>query len=421
MRSTNSRFICGALAALSWLALPAAGQQLSLAEAQSLATRAAPGLLAQSAAVRAARAASLAAAELPDPKLIAGVENLPLEGEERFSLTRDFMTMRKIGVMQEFPAGDKRRLRGERAEAEGRREEAMLALGEVNLRRDVALAWVEAWSAGRQIELLEALARETGLAVTAADAAHAGGRGDAAQPLAARLAAEQLADRLIEARRMAARAREQLARWVGRDAQRPLGSAPDFARLAHGPDDLVEALEAHPHLAVYAPLQAIADAEVRLAEAAKIPDWSVEVTYAQRGSAYSNMMSLMVRVDLPIFEARRQDPAAAAKVATADQVRSQAEDARRAHLAEVRMLLADWSAARERVGRLEANQLPLAHERARAALAAFGGGRGELAPVLEAQRGEIETRLALQQARADLGRAWAQLNFLLPAEHKEKS
>jgi outer membrane protein TolC len=390
-------------------------QELSLGEAQAVALRAAPQLLGQAAAVRAARESRVGAAELPDPRLIAGIDNLPVEGADKFSLTRDFMTMRKVGLMQDFPREQKRRLRGELADAGIRREEAVLAVSEVNLLRDVALAWVEAWSAAQQLRLLEELASEAQLNVAAAEAAVAGGRGGVGDPFAARLAAEQLADRMIEARRLVARAREQLARWIGSDASRPPGGAPDFTRLVHAHDDLLVRIDAHPHLAMYAPMQEMAETEIRLAQAATRPDWSLEVAYAQRGSAYSNMVSIGVRIDLPIFEARRQNPAIASKVATAEQVRAQAEDARRAHLAEVRVLLADWRAAQERASRIESVQVPLAHARVKAALAGYEGGRGELAPVLDARRAEIETRLSRLQATAEAGRAWAQLNFLLPA------
>ena len=124
-----------------------AAQSLSLGEAQRIAAREAPLLTAQEAAIRAAQEASIGASELPDPKLTLGVENLPLEGGDRFSLTRDFMTMRKVGVTQDFVRGEKRQLRGERAQAEVRRETAMLAVAQANLRRDVALAWIDAWVA----------------------------------------------------------------------------------------------------------------------------------------------------------------------------------------------------------------------------------------------------------------------------------
>ena len=399
----------------------AGAQALSLAQAQDIASAAAPQLLAQSAAVRAARATVPAASELPDPKLLAAIENVPTDGGERFSLTRDFMTMRKVGVMQDFPREEKRRLRGERAQAEAEREEAQLAVVEADLNRDVALAWIEAWSAQQQLALAFEGQREADLAVTGAEAALAGGRGPAAESFAARLASAQSADRVMEARRLVARTREQLARWVGRDAQRELDAPPDFTRLAHAHEDLLGGLESHPHLAMYVPMQAMADAEVKLAEAAKRPDWSLEVSYAQRGSAFSNMLSVGVRVDLPIFEGRRQEPAIASRLAAAEQVRALAENARRAHLAEVRVDLADWTANVTRMKRIEAQQLPLAQERIKAALAAYAGGRGELAPVLDARRADVETRMSLLQARTDAARAWAQLSFLLPAaSHKDK-
>jgi outer membrane protein TolC len=390
-------------------AFTAAAQELSLQEAQMLATAAAPQLIAQSASIRAARASSQAAQELPDPRLVAALENVPTDGADKWSLTRDGMTMRRIGVMQDFPREEKRRLRGERAEAEVRREEALLALTETNLRRDVALAWVEAWSAERSYALVQELAREADLGVAGADAALAGGRGSAAEPLAAKLAAAQVVDRLIEARRMLTRAREQLARWIGRDAQRPLDAAPDFGRLPVDPDALLAQLEHHPHVAMFTPMQAMADAEVKLADAAKRPDWSLELSYGARGSAYSNMLSLEVRIDLPILESRRQGPAIAARVAAAEQVRSQAEDARRAHLAEVRVWIADWQAALERARRIDATQVPLAQARLKATTTAYAGGRGELMSVLEARRAEVEARMSFIQARAEAGRAWAQL------------
>ena len=399
---------------------PLMAQELSLAEAQDIASAAAPQLLAQSAAVRAARATVPLASELPDPKLVAAIENVPADGVDRFSLSRDFMTMRRIGVAQDFPRDEKRRLRGERAEAEAQREEAVLAVVEADLNRDVALAWIEAWSAQQQLALAFEGQREADLAVTGAQAALAGGKGPAAEPLAARLASAQAADRVMEARRLVQRTREQLARWVGRDAQRELDAPPDFTRLAHPHEDLLGDLEAHPHLAMYVPMQAMADVDLKLAEAAKRPDWSLEVSYAQRGSAFSNMLSVGVRVDLPLFEGRRQQPAVASRLAAAEQVRSQAEDARRAHLAEVRVLLADWNANVTRVARIEAQQVPLAQEQVKATLAAYAGGRGELAPVLEARRADVDTRLSLLQARTEAARAWARLSFLLPVDsHKE--
>ena len=391
-----------------------AAPSLSLAEAQRIATGDAPQIDAQAAALRAAQQASLGAGELPDPKLILGIDNVPSDGADRFNLTRDFMTMRKIGFMQDFTRDEKLKLRGDRATAEVQKEAAILWLTKLNLRRDVALAWIERHFAERQLDLLKELTRESELQVTAALAVLAGGKGQAADPFAARLAVAQLADRITEAERNVARAQANLVRWIGSAARQPLDTAPRFDQLAHPQAEMTRDLDAHPQLAIYAPMQAMAASEMKLADAAKRPDWTLEVAYAQRGPAYSNMLSIGVRIDLPIFQSRRQDPAVASKVALVEQVRAQAEDARRAHAAEIDIMLADWNAAKARLQRYADELLPLAHERTEVTLAGYRGGKGELALVLEARKGEIETRMNHLQAHGELARAWAQLNFLLP-------
>ncbi|MGZ5047868.1 MAG: TolC family protein [Usitatibacter sp.] len=415
------RLAAGAFALAAALAANlAAAQALSLAEAQRLAASGTPLVAAQEAAIRSAREASIAAPELADPRLTFGVENLPVDGTDRFNFTRDFMTMRKIGVMQDFVSGEKRELRGARANAEVDREVATLGVTRANLRRDVALAWIDVWAAERGLALLRDLEGQASLAESAAQATLAGGKGLAADPFSSRLASAQLVDRMIDARRSISKARAQLARWIGEDAVRTLAEPPDFTRIAHRHEDLLGGLESHPHLAIYGPMEAIADAEVRIAEAAKHPDWTLELSFAQRGPQYSNMVNIGVRIDLPIFEARRQNPAIASKLAAAEQVRAQAEDARRAHLAEIRALLADWQAAAERVQRFQSTQIPLSHERAEAALSDYRGGKSDLGIALEARRAEVEVRLASVQATAEMARAWAQIDSLLPAAPGEE-
>ncbi len=387
---------------------------LTLAASQRLAEQFSPALKAQDAALRASRAMETGAGELPDPKFVFSIENLPTDGPDRFNLTRDSMTMRRIGLMQEFATGDKRRLRSERAAAETQRETALLAAARLNVRRDAALAWVERHYAERQLGLLRELARETELQVTALEAAVAGGRGAAADPLAARLAVLQIEDRILDAEKGVARAIAGLGRWIGAAARDPLDAPPAWDQLPHRHDALTRNLETHPHLAMYAPMQAMAEREVGLADAARSPDWSLEVGFAQRGPAYTNMLSIGVRIDLPIFQSRRQDPQAFARRAQLEQTRSQAEDAILIHAAEIEALLADWSSARARVERFRTRLLPLADERKAAALAAYRGGKGDLLPVIEADKAALEIRMSHLTAEAEAARAWVQLNAMLP-------
>ena len=406
--------LAATLAPISTLAQ--AAQPLTFAEALALAQRESPGLAAQRHALGAAEAAVVPASQLPDPKLILGIDNLPVDGSDRWSLTRDFMTMRRIGVMQDFPREEKLKLRGERAQAEAAKESAILLAASVMLRRDLALAWLDDYFAQAKVHTLTELVPEAELLNEVSRALLAGGKVGAADPIAARGAAVALQDRIAEAGRDLRRAQAALARWVGpAEAARPLASAPDLTALAHAPDQLLAGIEHHPELAAYGPMEAMARAEEELARAAKKPDWSLELAYQQRGEAYSNMLSVAVRIDLPLWGEKRQDPLIRARQEQIEQVQASREDARRMHEAEIRGDLAAWETAKDRLARIEQQLLPLARERTQATLAAYRGGRGDLTAVLQARGNEIETRLMLIERQAELGRAWANLNFLLEA------
>lgn len=410
-------------AALALIVSPAAPAQpvspLSFDEALQLAVADSPRLAAQAHAAEAAEAAITPAGQLPDPKLTLAVDNLPVNGADRWSLTQDFMTMRRVGVMQDFPRAEKRRLREARARAEADKEGATLVAQSAAVRQEIATAWLDQWFAQAQVGTLAELEPEAALVVDIARAQLAGGKGSAADALAARGAAVALQDRLTEVRRDLLRTRSALARWVGPAATRPLTAPPDLTALSAPPERLLAGIEHHPALSAYGPMAAMARAEVGLARAAKQPDWSLEFAYQQRGPAFSNMVSVAVRIDLPLWGEERQDPLIRAREKQLEQVEAEREDARRMHAAELRADIATWESAKERAARLANELVPLARERTAAALAAYRGGRGDLNAVLAARSNEIETRLMAIRQQAELGQAWARLNFLLEAHTAE--
>src|SRR5262245_21027461 len=135
-------------------------EPLSLAEAERLALVDQPRVLTEEAAIRAARARSIADRELPDPMLIAGVDDLPISGEPAFTLDRNDFTIVKAGIRQEFPRAEKRRLRGERGELEAEARTVALTAAEREVRRDAALAWLDVYLSDRSLETVRTLADE---------------------------------------------------------------------------------------------------------------------------------------------------------------------------------------------------------------------------------------------------------------------
>ncbi|HEY9194546.1 MAG TPA: TolC family protein [Methyloversatilis sp.] len=392
----------------------AAGDVLGFEQALRLAEQRSRQPAAQDAAARAAREMSVAAAQLPDPVLKGGVNNLPIEGRDSFSLTGDFMTMRSIGVMQEFTGADKRRARAARYDREAELAESGRALAVINLQRDTATAWLERHYEERTLEVLQAQRAETALQVEAADAAYRSGRGSQADVFAARSALAQIDDRIRQTQRQLSVARTRLARWVGDGAALALGEPPVMSALKLDPAALGSQLLQHPQIALMRSQEAVARADAEIALAGRSADWSAELMYSKRGPNYDDMVSINFSIPLQFDQKNRQDRELAARLAGVEQVQAEREEVLRERLAETLGWLQAWQGNRDRLAHYDATLQPLAAERSKAALAAYRGGGGPLDAVLEARRAEIDVRMERLRLELETAVLWVQLNFLLP-------
>ena len=400
-------------------AAPALAQPLSLDDAQHRAVERSRQVAAQGAAVTASREMAIAAGRLPDPVLKAGIDNLPVTGPDAWSTTTDFMTMRRIGVMQEFTRGGKRELRAQRFGQEAEKSAAEKAGVVAAVERNTALAWLERYYAEAMARVIAVQAEQAKAEIVAVEGAYRGGRGTQADVIGTHATLAGLEDRASEYRRRVQTAKTNLARWIGEGADAPLAARPAIDRIRLDHASLDTELRGHPDIAALDKQAEIASTEAKIAEASATPDWSVEVAYQLRGPAFSNMVSIGVAIPLPWDRGNRQDREASAKLALAEQARAQREETLRAHTAEVRTMLAEWENGRERLARYERDLLPLAGERAKAALAAYQGGKTGIADLLLARRDETDVRLQAVQLEADTARLWAQLNFLVPSDAHE--
>src|SRR5260221_11865533 len=156
------------------------------------------------------------------------------------------MTMRKIGVMQDFPNGEKRRLRGERAALERDVEAANLDAQRAGLRREIALAWLELYFAQQARAPLVELVGELQLQLDTVSAAIASGRQNTADALALRGAGVVAQDRVIGQDRKIERERYALAAWLRDGASRPLAPPPDTGVFDHPPTAPLTNRHEHP-------------------------------------------------------------------------------------------------------------------------------------------------------------------------------
>lgn len=397
------------LLCLAGLTSLASAEPLSFEAALKVATRSSPDIAAQTSNVEAMRSASVAAGRLPDPKLALGIENLPATGPEQWSLTRDFMTMRKVGLMQEVPNHAKRAAQTAAADAAVAKAEAERRLTVSSVRRDTALAWLDRYYLERRDTLYDDLERENKLFADAVQAQLGAGRGMPADVVEPKQEAADIADRRDELAGQIAKAKAVLRRWVGAAAAEPLTGEPpklgvDFAHLR-------EHVHEHPDLAVFAPMAEMAQAQVHEAEAAKRPDWGVELAYGRRGSAYSDMVSLQFTLDLPLFTKNRQDPQIRARREELRRVQTERDAMFRDHTQELEGDLAEYEVITRQLARLRATRLALAQQKVDYTLASYRGGNGDLSAVLSARRELIDVRVRQLELESKQAAAAAKLYY----------
>jgi outer membrane protein TolC len=390
----------------------AADRELTLDAAVAIATATAPQLQARQAMVEAAQDASVSAGRLPDPALVAGVDNLPSNGVDAWSSGRDFMTMRKIGLMQSFPNSRKRQSEQAVAQAMVRVAESQSRQSQLEIAQAVAQAWISRLAAELSVTRLQELRSVLALQLELAGVAVASGRASASDALSVQAAAADLDDRLLEARRESAATSAELARWLGADADRPLATPPSFTELPGSAAELLGSLHHHAALQAYDSRIAAARSEIAVASAARRPDWSAELDYGRRGPGYSDMVSVQFQVALPLFPGTRQDPAIHARRAAVRQLEAEKQDALRMHTAEITSMLNDWQSAKERIALYERERLPLAHQRADLALADLRAGRMELRQALAVLSERIDVERSYVELVKALGKSWAYLRYL---------
>lgn len=352
-----------------------------------------PVLAAQRAQVGAAQSAAIPANALPDPKLFVGIDNYPVSGMDAGHLKRDFMTMQKVGVMQEFPNADKRRARAEVASAEIEAAEAQSRVARLKVRREAALAWLNRYALERKLALFDELDRENRLLATAVRAQIASGRAQPADAVMPKLEAAQLADRHDDQARDLAKANAELRRLIGAAADEPLAGEPPAFNLDAG--SLRQHLHHHPELAAFGAETRKAEAAVHAAQAEKQSDVGVELAYQKRGAQFGDMVSLQFTFDLPLFTRTRQDPAIVAKQQELAKIDAEREAMLRDHASELESDLANYAALERQLARVHQEWLPLAQQKVDLTTASYQAGKTDLTAVLTARRELIEQRFKL--------------------------
>lgn len=382
----------------------AGAEALSLDQAITLAAERSQAARSARAGIASATEAARAAGQLPDPMLGVGIDNLPVNGPDRFSTTADSMTMKRVGISQEWLSAEKRATREAAAGAQVSREKVAEQAALADTRLQTALAYVDAFYAGEALKLTtlnEHHMHEEFEAARARLASAAGGSQDVLALTVSRGVAE---DESAEVRQSQAAAYVMLRRWVG--------VQPDSLSVPALPVMATEEVYVANHPAV---LAAQRDIEVARGDAAvaatnRRPNWTWQVSYGQR-TGFPDMLSFGVNIPLPVAPAERQDRETASKLALVEKAEANLEEAKRMAAAEFRSLSSDAQRLSQRIEGYRSSIVAPAQQRIRAALAGYGSNQVTLMTLFEARHAEVEVQRKLLALERDLARVRAQLAF----------
>lgn len=400
----SRHFLRAVVLAAALLPAWSGGAPLSIDQAVDLAVQ-------RSQSTRSARAGALSAAEAAkaagqqsDPMLTVGIDNLPATGSRRFSTSAEDMTMKRIGLAQEWVPAEKRAAREAAAQAMALRESVMEQVAAADARMQAAWAYVEAYFAGRALALTALNEKHAREELEAGKGRLATVAGNSGEVLALTSTLGSAEDESADLRQQQAAAAAGLQRWTGLTADEL--AEPRWAPVPT-PDEFVLA---HPLVVARQRELDVARQDVQVARLNRRPNWTYELSYGQR-QGRPDLVSFGVNIPLTVAPAERQDRETAARQALVDKADAELEEARRAALGEYRALASDRGRLLQRIESFQAGVLEPLRQRSAVTLAAYRANQASLGMLFEARHAEVEAQRRLLGLQRDLAKAQAQLVF----------
>jgi cobalt-zinc-cadmium efflux system outer membrane protein len=383
---------------------------LTMEEAARLAAVDQPLLTGRQAKIQAEEQQAIAVAQLPDPQLSGGLKELPIDTPEAFSTRRDNFTEFTIGLSQEFPRAEKRRLQAARKQLDADADRASLDNEQRMVRRDASLAWLEVYETEQGLKLTQRLADEAMLQVQSLEKDYSSGKASQADWFAAKTDAGLAADKAHDWLHHELRMREGLARWIGDEARRPIAESLTMPGTLSPLPGLIAGADHHPVIGNLDKQIEASATEVALARQSYKPDYSVEVYYAYRRD-FADFVGIQFKVGLPYFTKNRQDRGVAAALEQSRASEDRKRDLLRELHTEISQDYVDRRHYQERVADFDASIIPDAQHRVDAARSAYQSGRGSFDTVLLARRSLLDVQLQRLSLSVEAARAQVRLDY----------
>jgi outer membrane protein TolC len=375
-----------------------------------------PEIAAARAESEAARARVAPSTALDDPMLEAGIVNAPLP----YSLRREDMTMKMLGLTQKLPYPGKRALRHDAAVADAASVAHAVDEAINRVQRDVRVNYEELRLATTSRQLVARTLEALSQLESIAEQRYAVGQATQSDALLAQTQVVRMQQEQLRLDREQELRHSELRRLLGRhDDSAPIVPVEaNLLSLSATPAELYRSAHEHrPQLQALTALIEKSTSEVALARREYYPDFELRFSYGQRdrtldGLPRDDMVTMSVAVNLPIRRGSRLGP----RVAEATAMRRQAESLLLVQQLETQSDL-ERELAIERQQHASAalyhsTLIPQTEAAYDSTLSAYRLGRIDFTTLMEARMRIFEARIGEAEAVAEHNKAIAEMDFL---------
>ena len=384
---------------------------------------------------------SVASSSLPDPVVSLNMMSLPTD---TWSLDQENMTQLKIGVSQRLNRGNSDELREAQLKIDAAAHPYQRADRVAKVKALVSQLWLDAFLAQQSIQLIEQDRSLFEQLAEQASASYASAFGSARQQdvIQAQLEVTQLQDRLLIFRQQLEMKMAQLSQWlyssdlVTTEGATQLNSMAVFTNVngqlpeltmaldktmsqglrADMRSALAQRLSTHPAVLAIDSKYQSSKKGIELAQQQYKPQWPINASYGVRednpmGQERSDLFSVGVSFDVPLFTSNKQD-----RTVSAARAESEAVKTEKLFLTK-QMISAVESEARQLINLnhrydIYKNQLlKQAYNQAEASLTAYTNDDGSFSDVVKAKIAELDAKLASLRIEVERTKTKARLGY----------
>ncbi|MBL7001112.1 MAG: TolC family protein [Gammaproteobacteria bacterium] len=391
--------------------------RLTLQQAEQIALTEEPGLISQQWQSKAMLEQAIADGQHMDPKLQLGILNLPTD---TFDMNQEPVTQVLISYQQQFPPGDTRFLKQQKAQKQAALIDAKLSNRSLTILRDVRQTYLEILYLEQAKNSIIKNKRLFAQLLEVVQSLFSVGRNNQQDLIRAQLELSRLDDRLTKIEQQINTQRSRLSRWIGTEnSLKPFDPELPYmpmVSLETDFDSLSQQFLNHPQVQEVDRQLELTRKDIQLVNESLKPGWGLTVSYGYREDAPNGMeradfVSAVVAIDLPLFSANRQDKKRLSKEYEYQSLKSKRTEVLRQLVSELLQEITNELLLQQRLHLYSKLLLPQAKQQTQASMLAYQSDKGRFSDVMRAYIDDLNANLDEHRIAVDIRQSKAKILY----------